>query len=365
MLPGGFKKDSRVWLHKNASIYQKKTLPTDDYYYNTHLGDDAYDHTSEDPFVNPPPYITDEHGKVFKKDSRTWLHKSSYKKLAKVVTDGVLKMSSIAGKHYGKKRQTRGHVLSNGGELASELIGTRSSTEMIRKQNALRMKTSTTTGLVLDGNLSYPLDSVKEASMNVRMKTPGGSFHDMTSMKAVGCEVSAYASDFCIVGKRNSSITVSFSSSSSSDDVDNSDDRGQANELQQCEHDSLTQFISDSGGYVRETEYDRSQLEITKDGLRELEKVMKEQSRSRSERLTLRCADDPLPSRPHDVSPDTLSSESKVSLDACINLSDELGCENSQELNSTDQVGQSLEQLHVRSPKRLTPPSSTRPAGDS
>lgn len=57
-------------------------------------------------------------------------------------------------------------MLLNDGELASELIGTRSSTEMIRRQNALTMKKSTTTGIILDGNLSYPLDSAKEMGTN-------------------------------------------------------------------------------------------------------------------------------------------------------------------------------------------------------
>lgn len=56
-------------------------------------------------------------------------------------------------------------MLLNDGELASELIGTRS-TEMIRRQNALTMKKSTTTGVILDGNLSYPLDSAKEMGTN-------------------------------------------------------------------------------------------------------------------------------------------------------------------------------------------------------
>ncbi|CAG5115404.1 unnamed protein product [Candidula unifasciata] len=363
MLPGGFKKDSRVWLHKNANMYQKKALTTD--YCNVHLSDDAYDHTPEDAFVNPSPYITDEHGQVFKKDSRTWLHKSSYKKLAKAMTAGVLKVSSIAGKHCSKKRQIRGNMNVNGGELGSELIGTRSSTEMIRKQNVLKVKKSKMAGATIDGRLVHPLDSVKEMSTNAHVKTPGGSYHNMKSVKTGSCEVSAYASDFCIVGKRKSSITISFSSSSSSDDVDNVDESGHRNKIQQCELGSPVEFCSDNGGYGVETGYSSSQLEIARDGLRQLEKVMKEQSRHRSERLTLRRTDDSAHAVPHDVSPDTVSSESKVSLDACINLSDELGCENSQEFNLTDQLAQSIEQLQMRSPKRQTPPDLTRPAGDS
>lgn len=73
MLPGGFKKDSRVWLHKNAHVYQKKALTSDGY--KVQHNDDVYNHVTEDPYLTPSPYITDEFGKVFKKDSRTWLHK--------------------------------------------------------------------------------------------------------------------------------------------------------------------------------------------------------------------------------------------------------------------------------------------------
>lgn len=58
--------------------------------------------------------------------------------------------------------------------------------------------------------------------------------------------------------------------------MDSVDDRDQANELQHFEDGSQTQFISDSGGYVGETEHDGSQLEVTRDELRQLEKVMKE-----------------------------------------------------------------------------------------
>lgn len=74
MLPSGFKKDSRVWLHKNPK---------------SHLADADVDRgvvmkrflDSERGFnENSPCYFIEFQGKQFKKDSRSWLHKSSLKK---------------------------------------------------------------------------------------------------------------------------------------------------------------------------------------------------------------------------------------------------------------------------------------------
>ncbi|XP_025077313.1 uncharacterized protein LOC112553981 [Pomacea canaliculata] len=72
MLPPGFKKDSRTWLHKNPKPRSEdvdKTAVLRRFLDNERTHEDC------------SPYFLVEHaGKQFKKDSRTWLHKSSLKK---------------------------------------------------------------------------------------------------------------------------------------------------------------------------------------------------------------------------------------------------------------------------------------------
>ena len=72
MLPPGFKKDSRVWLHKNP---KSRAEDVD----KTAVLKRFLD--SEQGFnENSPCYFMEFQGKQFKKDSRSWLHKSSFKK---------------------------------------------------------------------------------------------------------------------------------------------------------------------------------------------------------------------------------------------------------------------------------------------
>lgn len=72
MLPPGFKKDSRVWLHKNP---KSRAEDVD----KTAVLKRFLD--SERGFnENSPCYFMEFQGKQFKKDSRSWLHKSSFKK---------------------------------------------------------------------------------------------------------------------------------------------------------------------------------------------------------------------------------------------------------------------------------------------
>ena len=71
MLPCGFKKDARVYLHKNPKIGSDEDKPVMKRYLDT---------TEEQSFNENSPYYAEYQGKQFKKDSRSWLHKSSFKK---------------------------------------------------------------------------------------------------------------------------------------------------------------------------------------------------------------------------------------------------------------------------------------------
>ncbi|CAL1526596.1 unnamed protein product [Lymnaea stagnalis] len=80
--------------------------------------------------------------------------------------------------------------------------------------------------------------------------------------------------------------------------------------------------------------------------------MMVEQSRRRSLRLAKHRHEVGRRGTPLEVSPDTESSDSKLGLDACIDLSDELICrrELRQPQNSADQLTTATEYLHVYSP---------------
>lgn len=71
MLPSGFKKDSRIWLHKNPKPRGDdvdKTAVLQRFLNSEREEEEGYNHALE------------SNGRQFKKDSRTWLHKSSQKK---------------------------------------------------------------------------------------------------------------------------------------------------------------------------------------------------------------------------------------------------------------------------------------------
>ncbi|KAK7463962.1 hypothetical protein BaRGS_00038044 [Batillaria attramentaria] len=74
MLPPGFKKDSRVWLHKNPKPRAEDVDKTAVLRRFLDSDRSAFSETSPCFFVEQPA------GKQFKKDSRSWLHKSSIKK---------------------------------------------------------------------------------------------------------------------------------------------------------------------------------------------------------------------------------------------------------------------------------------------
>lgn len=74
MLPPGFKKDSRVWLHKNPKARTEDVDKTAVLRRFLDSDRSAFNETSPCFFVERPS------GKQFKKDSRSWLHKSSLKK---------------------------------------------------------------------------------------------------------------------------------------------------------------------------------------------------------------------------------------------------------------------------------------------
>ncbi|KAK7116723.1 hypothetical protein V1264_002353 [Littorina saxatilis] len=72
MLPPGFKKDSRVWLHKNP---KPRTEDVDKTAVLKRFLDSERGYNE-----NSPCYFLELQGKQFKKDSRSWLYKSSFKK---------------------------------------------------------------------------------------------------------------------------------------------------------------------------------------------------------------------------------------------------------------------------------------------
>ncbi|CAL1526597.1 unnamed protein product, partial [Lymnaea stagnalis] len=207
MLPGGFKKDSRVWLHKNAHVFPKKTPPINVQGVGS---DDPYEQLLEDPLYNQTHVITDESGRVFKKDSRTWLHKSSFKKLAKSAPNGTHRLVSS------RRQPWENLELSDNERFSGEgVIRTRSSTEMVRVQNGVNKikKKKRAPGLTADGVFAPSLDfrSVKEQPtkenscnggdltpqawkfhqpFSGRNKQPGASLHCMATTKKGSLEVS-------------------------------------------------------------------------------------------------------------------------------------------------------------------------------
>jgi hypothetical protein len=74
MLPSGFKKDSRVWLHKNPKAHPDDADVDKTAVLKRFLESErAYNE-------NSPCFFVEFQGRQFKKDSRSWLHKSSIKK---------------------------------------------------------------------------------------------------------------------------------------------------------------------------------------------------------------------------------------------------------------------------------------------
>ena len=91
MLPGGFKKDSRVWLHKNSSSFPKKAPLSE----GQRIGlDEPYGCVAQDQLNCSEPVLTDASGRIYKKDSRTWLHKVGPSRVA------LTKRTTIAVWHW-------------------------------------------------------------------------------------------------------------------------------------------------------------------------------------------------------------------------------------------------------------------------
>ncbi|KAI8777434.1 hypothetical protein BgiBS90_021637 [Biomphalaria glabrata] len=325
MLPGGFKKDSRVWLHKNAHIYPKHNVPMGIQRVGS---DDPYEQFHEDTLYNQPYLITDENGRVFKKDSRTWLHKSSAKKAAKKVNDQPIRLSTPGVKLSWRQIRTIPDIKLSNEIMCEGLFRTRSSTEMVRTQtgaNKLKKK-KRTAGNYTDTVFSPTLDarSVKEIpGKGSFTKQSGASFPDMVISRRGSCEVAAYTSDYCIVGKPSSPSRTFPTSNSASEIEDEADDTAEGypsrtNSVYE-KRDITTDYplccISDGG--CTGVSSKNTSLELSKDGLQELIKV--EQHRRRSERLSKRG----LGELPLEVSPQSNSSDSNLGLDATYCLSDE------------------------------------------
>ncbi|XP_059157837.1 uncharacterized protein LOC131942125 [Physella acuta] len=349
MLPGGFKKDSRSWLHKNS----KKTIGVGE---QGLLSDDPYEQLQDDPFMAPHNIIRDTNGRTFKKDSRTWLHKSSLKKVTKPTTNGTFRVPQTGLKV--PSRQPRVNLDISGENMTVDgVIRTRSSTEMVRVQNGVNKlkKKKRVTGLGVNGCFAPTLDvsSVKETPSKVRSKQIVASLHCMGTPVHGKCEVSSYASDICIVGNTDSPPKVLHCSNSASDVGDEGERVMSADGVSRLPPPTFR--VSDGGcvgvGY-------NSNHELTRDGLQELELMMEEQSRLRSLRMGKDHYSFDLEDLPLDVSPETLSSNSKIGLDATVDLSDEYVCARDvcHSQNSTDQLTTATECLHVRSPDQTTPP---------
>ncbi|XP_013077053.2 uncharacterized protein LOC106063282 isoform X2 [Biomphalaria glabrata] len=324
MLPGGFKKDSRVWLHKNAHIYPKHNVPMGIQRVGS---DDPYEQFHEDTLYNQPYLITDENGRVFKKDSRTWLHKSSAKKAAKKVNDQPIRLSTPGVKLSWRQIRTIPDIKLSNEIMCEGLFRTRSSTEMVRTQtgaNKLKKK-KRTAGNYTDTVFSPTLDarSVKEIpGKGSFTKQSGASFPDMVISRRGSCEVAAYTSDYCIVGKPSSPSRTFPTSNSASEIEDEADDTAEGypsrtNSVYE-KRDITTDYplccVSDGG--CTGVSSKNTSLELSKDGLQELIKV---EHRRRSERLSKRG----LGELPLEVSPQSNSSDSNLGLDATYCLSEE------------------------------------------
>lgn len=385
MLPSGFKKDSRIWLHKNSSAFQKQASFCNCDCARQQIGtDDPYDCLSQDPHNCSEPLLTDASGRIYKKDSRTWLHKSSRKKMRSPRVGAPLE----EGNRVAWKLENRG--LSAGEAQEGVVVRTRSSAELLRLQctgtNKVKKKKMVLMSMIVTPPTS---GGAADNTQTIRHRVPGNakhrtcplraSYHDVSNT-CKGCTpISAFASDLCIAGKGRSPSKLALhenfvDSDYENDEMENDDDDDDdehdtysngGNEMEDANNWSQRQGVNTrrcnrgggggGGTGAQRTKWNHSTVEVTKDGLRELEKMMKEQSQRRSARLAKSLLEKHTPGC--DVSPETLSSDSKISLDANVNLSEEMihGADLNQSQNSAEhQLTQATEFLHVCSPDRRT-----------
>ncbi|KAK3797700.1 hypothetical protein RRG08_054718 [Elysia crispata] len=389
MLPGGFKKDSRIWLHKNSSAFHKKA-PFNKYECEALRisMDDPYESLTQDQFNCSEPLLTDASGRIYKKDSRTWLHKSSRKKMKSPRT--CAPMEDIGNRMVLKQEA---HGLSAGEAQEGVVVRTRSSAELLRVQaganKVKKKKTMTLMSMIVTPPTS---GGAADNTPNTRQRCTGhpkhrssplrASYHDVSGACRGCTAISAFASDLCIAGKERSPSRLAlqdhFVDSDYDNDMDNcddddDDDANDGDEVIQDDgiEDTDVQICVEArkcgrcggggGSYcgggtgMQRVNRNHSTVEVTKDGLRELEKMMKEQSQRRSARLAKSLRNRQTPGC--DVSPESLSSDSRISLDATVNLSEEniSGREVNRSQNSAEQqLTQATEVLHVCSPDRQT-----------
>ncbi|KAH9499201.1 hypothetical protein Btru_004442 [Bulinus truncatus] len=339
--------------------------------------DDPYEQFKEDSFHIHQNLITDEHGRVFKKDSRTWLHKSSAKKAAKMTSSPAIRQPTPGVKLSWRQFFRNNQEMKVTSEVSAEgLFRTRSTTEMVRAQHGINKmkKKKRVVGNYMDPSFSPTLDyrSVKEIPGKGNYVNPiGASYPNITVSRRGSCEVSSYASDYCIVRKPSSPIrTFPTSTSGSENDDDEEEEEDSADglpgrirpvyEKRAITTDYPTCCVSDGGCTALACR--TTSLELSKDGLQELVKV--EQYRRRSVHMCRRH-DSGQANPPLDVSPETDSSDSRLMLDATYSLSEEyvsgkIPCQapNSTELLLVVQD----DSAHVRSSDLATPTDQRRSA---
>ncbi|XP_005107162.1 uncharacterized protein LOC101862445 isoform X2 [Aplysia californica] len=317
MLPGGFKKDSRVWLHKNTHTFQKRAPVADGLNPNPLTGkDDAYyDPGQEESLREPSPLITDASGRVFKKDSRTWLHKP-----LELCTGDV------------------------GVPLRTGLVRTRSSTEMVQNRSNMARQRNKMALTEEQADLGSKTCDVVQRGRRHK----GVPYHGIKIVTREGREILPFSTDYCIVQKKAPSRTHQNSSGSDTD-MDECDDTDGY-----CGDETTNEDENDYNGSDRSPErctrsasgslscspdvvvgfgvgacramYTNSAVEVTRDGLRQLERLMQQQ-------LQRRPRDDNQPMDTQSETDVTLEKRftspvnSYVSLDACVSLSDECSIE--------------------------------------
>ncbi|XP_005107161.1 uncharacterized protein LOC101862445 isoform X1 [Aplysia californica] len=350
MLPGGFKKDSRVWLHKNTHTFQKRAPVADGLNPNPLTGkDDAYyDPGQEESLREPSPLITDASGRVFKKDSRTWLHKSSVRNLAESVTSGAIRIASAA-KAARRLRGNTQHPLELctgdvGVPLRTGLVRTRSSTEMVQNRSNMARQRNKMALTEEQADLGSKTCDVVQRGRRHK----GVPYHGIKIVTREGREILPFSTDYCIVQKKAPSRTHQNSSGSDTD-MDECDDTDGY-----CGDETTNEDENDYNGSDRSPErctrsasgslscspdvvvgfgvgacramYTNSAVEVTRDGLRQLERLMQQQ-------LQRRPRDDNQPMDTQSETDVTLEKRftspvnSYVSLDACVSLSDECSIE--------------------------------------
>ncbi|RUS76185.1 hypothetical protein EGW08_016063 [Elysia chlorotica] len=305
MLPGGFKKDSRIWLHKNASAFQKKAFSKCECDGQGMLMGDPYESMAQDQFNCSEPLLKDASGRIYKKDSRTWLHKSSRKKM---------KSPRLAT----TMEDIEAHGLSAGEAQEAVVVRTRSSAELLRVQaganKVKKKKTMTLMSMIVtppsSGGAADPAPNTRQRC-KYRCSPLRASYHDVSGACRGCTAISAFASDLCIAAKFDEcealpvqdrspsrlALQDHFADSDCDDnDIDNCDDDEEDDDdgddgddvFDEGMEDADTRKLRDRGGYcagagVQRVNRNHSTVEVTKDGLRELEKMMKEvHSRVRS-----------------------------------------------------------------------------------